>query len=300
MPITDEQIDHYRQHGFVIVENFLSDEELSRSHDDIERFIPGWLEYVENPSGPRPSGWDQPPDRRHTRFPFPGDQLNANTLHPELLRFASMMAGHVPLVCEQSDLSYKCLGHRNDQEQRMHVDYNNHTLAYPPDRAAYWQTAYLLYYTDVSEDQAPTAVCSRTHYPERILWPTAYSRDERPSLYDNEVKTVVPAGSLLAYSMRTFHRGTAFRGEGGRIAQFITFSPAGCPWLGIVGWPEQAVRPAFTDWVSSASLAERELIGFPPPGHDYWTEETIDGVSARYSAMDMTPYRDALVGRNSN
>lgn len=290
MRISSEHVEHYREHGYVIVENFLTRQELSRSCDDIEAFIPGWLDYVENPRGPKPQGWDQPPDRRRTRFPFPGTQLNANTLHPELQRLASVLTGGASIVCEQSDLSYKCKGHRSDQDQYMHVDYNNHTLAYPPDLPAYWQTAYLLYYTDVSEDQAPTAVCSRRHYPERILWPTYYRPEDRPSLYENEVKTIVPAGSLLAYSMRTFHRGTAFRTEGARIAQFITYSPAGCPWLGIVGWPEQAVRGEFTAWIENATLEERALLGFPPPGDAYWTDETIEGVSARYPGMDMTPY----------
>ena len=40
-----------------------------------------------------------------------------------------------------------------------------------------------------------------------------------------------------------------------------------------------------------ATPAERELLGFPPPGHPYWTEETIAGVGARFPQMDMTPYR---------
>ena len=79
----------------------------------------------------------------------------------------------------------------------MHLDYMNHTLVYPPADPKYWQTAYLIYYTDVEEGFAPTAVCSKQHYPEKILWPTAYAREERAELYDKEVKTIVPAGSVL-------------------------------------------------------------------------------------------------------
>ena len=167
----------------------------------------------------------------------------------------------------------------------------NHTLTYPPDLPQYWQTAYLLYYTDVDEELAPTAVCSKKHYPERILSPTVYSPDARPALYENEVKVTVPAGSVLAYSMRTFHRGTQFKREGGQLGQFVTYAPAGCPWVGIVGWPEQAVYGSFRRWIETASLDERELLGFPAPGHPYWTEETLDGVAARYPGMDMSPYR---------
>ena len=102
---------------------------------------------------------------------------------------------------------------------------------------------------------------------------------------------VVPAGSLFIYSMRTFHRGTPFVADAGRIAHFVTYAPAAWKWLGIMGWPVQAIKPEHRAWIEAATPAERELFGFPPPGHPYWTEETVAGVSARYPAMDMTPYR---------
>ncbi|MGB6091513.1 MAG: hypothetical protein WA721_03655 [Candidatus Binataceae bacterium] len=36
---------------------------------------------------------------------------------------------------------------------------------------------------------------------------------------------------------------------------------------------------------------ERDLFGWPPPGSEYWNEQTLADVAARYPAMDMTPYR---------
>jgi len=33
-----------------------------------------------------------------------------------------------------------------------------------------------------------------------------------------------------------------------------------------------------------------ELLGFPPPGHPYWNEETIAAVQMRYPKMDLAPY----------
>ena len=76
-----------------------------------------------------------------------------------------------------------------------------------------------------------------------------------------------------------------------RAAQFITYAPAAWKWLGIVGWGSKAIRADFARWIASASIQERQVFGFPPPGHSYWTDETVAGVSARYPAMDMTPYR---------
>ena len=294
-PITERHAAHYREHGYAIVENFLSPAELAGALEEWREILPGWVEFCQDAGAPKPGealpSGAKPLNQSNFRFPYPGRHLNAITTHPALVDFAGCMAGGSEMTCEQSHLSFKLAGQGADLEQAMHCDYGNHTLAYPPDDPAYWQTAYLLYYTDVTADHAPTAVCSRRHYPERILWPAHYTREKRPALYENEVKVVVPAGSLFIYSMRTFHRGTAFRADAGRLAQFITYAPAAWQWLGIVGWSAQAIKPAFRAWVEQATPAERELFGFPPPGHVYWTEETLDGVSARYPGMDMTPYR---------
>lgn len=291
--ITEAHVEHYREHGYAVVEEFLTPTEREEALDEWRELLPGWVEFCHDASSPKPA--DSPPRGRPHAFHFPyrGARLNAITLHPDLIAFAQRMAAGAPMYCEQSHLTFKHKGHPGDQDQAMHCDYGNHTLAYPPDDPAYWQTAYLVYYTEVTANHAPTAVCSRRHYPEKILWPAHYRREERPALYDNEVRVIVPAGSLLIYSMRTFHRGTPFLAEGGRLAHFVTFAPAAWKWLGIVGWSAQAIKPSFRSWIETATPAQRELLGFPPPGHAYWTEETLAGVSARYPGMNMAPYRNA-------
>ena len=289
--ITEAHAAHYREHGYAVVDNFLREEELTGALDDLREVLPGWVEYCEDPTRPAPVFPSQ--SRASTTvFPYRGDRLNAITMHPELRRFAAENVGHGDIFCEQSHLHAKYRGSDLDRDQAMHCDFANHTLAYPPDLPEYWQTAYLVYYTEVTAELAPTAVCSWRHYPEKIRWPGVYRRrEERPEIFDNERRIIVPAGSLFIYSMRTFHRGTTFKADGGRIAQFITYAPAAWKWLGIVGWSAHGVKPEFRRWMERATPAERELLGFPPPKHPYWTEETIAGVSARYPGMDMAPYR---------
>ena len=90
MRINDEHVEHYHEHGYAIVENFLTPSELAGARADVEAFIPGWLDYAADPSSPKPVGWDETQrSRRAVRFPFRGAHLNAITLHPELRRFAS-------------------------------------------------------------------------------------------------------------------------------------------------------------------------------------------------------------------
>ena len=110
-------------------------------------------------------------------------------------------------------------------------------------------------------------------YRDEILWPAVYKPSQRAQLYENEVKVTVPAGSLLAYSMRTFHRGTAFLQDGARVGYFISYAPKRPKWMGIVGWPEQGASEFFHGRTSEPRRAE--LIGFPAPKDDYWTAETL-------------------------
>jgi hypothetical protein len=51
-----------------------------------------------------------------------------------------------------------------------------------------------------------------------------------------------------------------------------------------------------TDWtplVERCSVAQLEALGFPPPGHDYWEAETLQGCADRYPNLDLRPWRDA-------
>ena len=41
--INQQQVDHYRQHGYVIVENFLDPAELASARAEIDEFLPGCL-----------------------------------------------------------------------------------------------------------------------------------------------------------------------------------------------------------------------------------------------------------------
>jgi len=53
------------------------------------------------------------------------------------------------------------------------------------------------------------------------------------------------------------------------------------------------------DWhrfVGHASVRQLTVLGFPEPGHPYWTAETLAGVGARYPALDLTPWARAAGG----
>jgi hypothetical protein len=298
MGIEQHHIEHYRTHGYAIVKNFLNPEELKTIRNELREIMPGWVEFCDNPKNGKPEGWKQDlyqANNSDTKFPFPGKALNAVTLHPEFRKFAKMMAGQNDVRCDESSLSLKCKGHPRDEDQVMHCDFGNHSLAYPPDDPTYWQTLFVLFYTDVDLDHAPTAICSNKHYRDDIILSRTCSRADRPELYANEKKMALSSGSILMYSLRTYHRGTRFLKDVGRIGHWVSYSPTAWPWLGTDGLSKyagnlRATPDRFHNWIEPATPEERTAMGFPAPDHPYWTKETIAGVSARYPGMDMTPY----------
>jgi hypothetical protein len=70
------------------------------------------------------------------------------------------------------------------------------------------------------------------------------------------------------------------------------------------GWSWAMYRPSWVmeRLIAKASVEQRCVLGFPRPGHSYWTQETIAAVQARYGSLgiDMTPYAHALAVRSGH
>ena len=44
---------------------------------------------------------------------------------------------------------------------------------------------------------------------------------------------------------------------------------------------------------STMTGTARRRFGFPPPGHEYWNEQTLRDVGTRWPGIDLDPYRAA-------
>ena len=293
---------HWREHGYVIVEGFLDESELAGGREDMYRIFPTSEQYAADPTA-HPSIED--PAHGNEEFPYAkGPTLNRNTTLPELLSFVERALGTDDILLTQS-LIWSKYGHGGDgHDQALHFDYVDNSLVVPSDDVSLDQIPMILYYEDVTADLGPTHVLSRRHYASMplvdnrsdnpLMW-SFRSRQDHTALYDNEVAVTVPAGSLMAFAMDTLHRGSAFHSSsGGRFSQHLVFRNAECNWMGWRSWPRYSWMPAFIRYVEEATVRERTVIGFPPPGHRYWTPRTIREVNARYPKMDMTPYLNSV------
>jgi ectoine hydroxylase-related dioxygenase (phytanoyl-CoA dioxygenase family) len=283
--ITDEHIAHWRRHGYVIVPDFLTPEELAEGQAALRRHFPTWEEHKENPERYRGlTGWIE--------FPFAGMALNNITTHPALIDFVSGVLGTEDVFITQAILWAKYAG-VGEWEQAHHMDFGNNTLVVPRDEGEFRQVPMILYYSDVTVDLGATRVVSQEVTADHGVWPLVIRKDDRPEVYEAEVPVTVTAGSLMIYSMRTFHRGSAFApgAEGARFSHHIVWRRAGFEWMGWRPFPREGNDPNMAAFLTQATPRQRSVLGFPAPGHPYWTAETVAGVAARYPGMDMGPYR---------
>jgi ectoine hydroxylase-related dioxygenase (phytanoyl-CoA dioxygenase family) len=292
--IDQADVDHWHQHGYVIIKEFLDPDELKAAHENLFQYLPTWQEYSERAplfrnlhgsSSRSAPGWIR------YEFPYAGEALNQVALHPFLVGFVERLVGHGNLLASHGAIVGKYSG-RADYDQELHEDYTNNTLAFPSSGTKMIDVPMIVYYTDVTEELGPTYIVSREH--THNLSPTGrrfYTREDYPELYEHEKPATLPAGSVLIYSMRAVHRGSAMRArEGARLSQFVAFHTAGYPWLGSHSFQGLGDLPEMHHLVTHASPRQRQLLGFPSPGDPYWTNETLAGVAARYPDMDMIPY----------
>jgi hypothetical protein len=269
-------------------------------------------------------------------FPTGHEALDALSLHPRVLAAVAQLL-ETPihnLRLTQADLWSKFgrsdsqNGRYDNTDQRIHVDYPNHTLTHPPA----WETPdaveIIVYFDAVEDCGGATAVIPREG-PEdpAYAWPMmatpglgtlpwindreSAERDlahRAPEIHDFRAEHLYPRqrrarfgpGSLLFYRHDTWHRGTPLLPGKQRVVQNLTFRKAESEWISTLhpGWAWKMYRRDLSveSLIARASVDQRCVLGFPAPGHPYWTSATVSAVEARYGAlgMDISPYRRAL------
>jgi hypothetical protein len=168
-----------------------------------------------------------------------------------------------------------------------------------------------VYLVDVPIDLGPPAFVALGHTTDLPLIPNWYPSVDGPSdsehptwvsapgradLYEHEVRGAGPAGTVAAYTNRTVHRGTQLKApRGARYTLHVNFRPAGSDWQSRHSWQRHANRPAWSHFVEVASPRQLALFGWPPPGHSFWTEQTVAAIQQRYPGLDVTAWRTAVV-----
>ena len=218
-------------------------------------------------------------------------------------------------------------------DQRMHIDGWNHMLVAPPAWDSPASVAMILYLSDSSDTGGETALVPREgardvayeldsflktpgaadfpwindkthaesyfqeHYPEIHSF--------RQCLYARERHARFHKGSLLLYRHDLWHRGTPVTVPNSvRLTVNFSFRRRDAEWFQNWNtWAREMYHPdqRLEKLVGGASVKQRTLLGFPLPGDNYWTEETLRCVSKRYEkfGFDPEPYLSGVSERDN-
>jgi hypothetical protein len=280
--------------GWCLLDALLPDDVVRAAQAELPALFPTAEEFAadRDPERNRPFRTDS-----HTvmpGFPFESGALNDLVLHDSLMDLAEEFLGQSDLRLYQGMLSAKySLGAESD-EQLLHVDYGNHTLVVPRTDVGYQHLELFVYLSDVTAETAATRIVSRRLTGEIPTERTYLSVTDYPHLYEAEEPAVGGSGSVLAYRPDVYHRGVRMTApDAARFMLHVSFKPAQTDWLGSQAWPAAAEGIAWHRFMQGPSVRQLSMLGFPPPGHPYWNEDTLRGVARRYPSLDLTPWREA-------
>ena len=295
MRISEKHLDQLVAEGYVLVPGFLSPVEVEAARSDLLRYFPTPHELARTPHR---YGWIfDDPEHLQIEFPFDADTINHNSAHPDVIDFVERLLGTRDVLLSQSAIWAKYAG-TGSFEQTMHLDYEGNTLVAPRDDGPFRQVNMILYYSDVTDEMGPTFVVPQPHTRDAGLWPPFRPRKKWPGIYRHEKAMTAASGSLLIFSMKTFHRaGEITADAGARFSQHLVYRSVQCPFNGYHQYSQFGEKPELKRFIETAAPRQRELLGFPTPGHPYWNAQALASVAMRYPNMNMTPYRDAAVGR---
>ena len=209
--------------------------------------------------------------------------LNDLFVHPGLAAFARLALGDDDVRLYQAAVWGKWAGAVN-YEQPLHRD-TNHSLLPPRMEPGFWHLESFLYLSDVDEGCAPP----------RLVPVGVSSRLAEDELAPHEVAAVGRRGSLLAYRSDVWHRGTDFtRAGASRYVLVAAFRPASADWFGYDAFARLGNDGTFRRFVAGKTTEELALFGIPRPGHEFWTEATVEAMSRKYPGLDVAPWRAAL------
>jgi hypothetical protein len=232
-------------------------------------------------------------DAAWPEFPFKSTRINKLVVHDFLIDLATELLGTEDVRLYLALLSAKYAHQSSGYNQLLHTDYPNHSLVVPRDDAGYQHLETFIYLNDVSARSGATRLVSRTRTASIPVEQHTLNLDDYGSLYDDPGEASGPAGSVVAYSPDVYHRSVDVTEPGqARFMLHVAYRPAGLDWIGYQAWPIKGLSPEWHKFVQQASVRQLTVLGFPKPGHPYWTDATLAGVAARYPGLDMTPWRD--------
>jgi hypothetical protein len=293
-----EQLAAWHRDGVVVLDNFFSPIEVQEVARDIDQVFerPADKAALDNKESGAMGNFHPSQFRYFDNIPFDcSPALNLIMLHPSLISLAREALGAAEVTLYQAQAWAKFTG-ESDYDQPFHCDYINHTLTYPSAEERKNSITFLCYMSDVSEGHGPVHYVTRPD-SDKAIGPgprSSVTDDELTALAGYERSGTAGAGSVFAYGIDVFHRGTNLTIPGAyRYAFSSCFKARGNDAIGYTAWPYHHTKP-WDRVFDHATPDQLACLGVPRPGDSFWTEHTLSGVQRRYPNWDLTVYRDDL------
>jgi len=298
---TDEDIAAWNRDGAVLIKNFFTPEELAPVVKDFETLYadraPGADSEAQNNKKDGSIGQFEIEQFAHfDDMPFNcSPALNLLGMHPALAELARAALRVDDVHLYQSHSWAKYTGGA-DYDQTFHCDFKNHTLIAPSDDVRERTINIMIYATDVTDGHGAIHYVTqpdgdtvmegrRPQFPED---------EDQAKLKPLEKSGAAPAGSIFAYGIDVFHRGTNLTVPGGRrFTLTASFKRAGNEMIGWSAWPFHFLKPWDTIF-DNATPEQLALIGIPRPGDPFWTQRTLERTRERYPGWNADAYATAL------
>lgn len=293
--VTDQQIAQWHKDGAVVIEDFFAAEEIAPIYADYQ------AQYGVQGQGDgkaldvKPAGSVGASHRKQFMnvdiLPYQGSvAMNMISLNPRLIALAKRLLGVNEVELYQSHTWAKFTGEA-DYDQAFHCDFGNHTLTVPGDESSLRTVNFVIYISDVTDG------VGALHYVAKddaavVLGDGAVvaATEQQPALLARQRSAAAPAGSILAYGIDTFHRGTNLTDVNGfRYTMTVSFKAAGNSQIGFHVWQFAPDRP----WhliLNHGSPQQLQCLGIPLPGDPFWTARTLQLTKARWPDWDMSAY----------
>jgi hypothetical protein len=297
---TDAQLHEWLQEGGVLLERFFSPREIEACRADMEALYGERRDPLATVRNDKPAGaigaFSNDKFRNFDDMPFAcSPALNLLGLHPALIELARAALGTRDVRLYQSHSWAKFTGEA-DFDQLFHCDFKNHTLTVPAETTGQRTINCMIYITDVEDDlgaihyvplSESDAVCGHERDP--------FGADSiQAPLKAIERSGAGPAGSVFAYGIDVYHRGTNLTRPGGvRYTLTASFKAAGNDMIGWSAWPHSFLKPWYILF-EHCSPDQLSCLGVPAPGDPFWSTVTIERTQRRWPMWDAQPYIDAL------
>jgi hypothetical protein len=284
----------WRSRGFAVLPGFLSGPELDDAVADLESLYPSAEDFHADPLSARNQPFTDDEFGGILSFPFGSVALCKLAVCNAVVELAEAILGTDDIRVYASELWAKYTGAAT-YEQEHHRDYLNHTPLAPSSDHRWRGLEMFIWLCDVPEELGPTHIVPLETSAGLPALPHSYQRDELPALYEAEITSAGPVGTVVAYSTETFHRGTDLAApRSARFSAHVSYRRADAPWLSRHAWGDRSFQPEWQPFVEHASERQLRLFGFPEAGHPYWTPETLAGMSARYPGLDLSIWKAAI------